>query len=85
MNCRACHGVDGEGGSGPQLNNPAFLTTASDGFLAATIVLGRTGTPMRSMVHGQEGLAQIQPREVQDLIAFMRLWEWPTSGRRPRP
>ena len=24
-NCRGCHGLDGEGGIGPRLNNPAFL------------------------------------------------------------
>ncbi|RMD84218.1 MAG: hypothetical protein D6815_04670, partial [Candidatus Dadabacteria bacterium] len=50
--CRSCHGPNGEGGSGPQLANPSFLEAASDGFLAATIVLGREGTPMRSMVRG---------------------------------
>ncbi len=63
-NCAACHGADGEGASGPQLNNPAFLRTASDGFLAATIVLGRGGTAMQPMVHGGEGLGQIAPENV---------------------
>lgn len=83
-NCGSCHGLDGEGSSGPQLNNPTFLRSASDGFLIATIVLGRTGTPMRSMVHGQEGLAQIDPRQVQDIVAYMRQWEFPARWRKPR-
>ena len=83
-NCGSCHGYDGEGASGPQLNNPTFLRSASDGFLAATMVLGRSGTPMRSMVHGQQGLGQIPPDQVQDVIAFMRLWEGRGGWHRPR-
>ena len=83
-NCVSCHGDDGEGASGPQLHNPTFLRTASDGFLTATIVLGRTGTPMRSMIHGQEGLGQIEPQQVQDLIAYMRLWDYPEVWAKPR-
>ena len=82
--CASCHGRDGEGASGPQLNNETFLRTASDGFLAATIALGRTGTPMRSMLHGQDGIDQIAPKNVQDIIAYMRLWDVPQPWRRPR-
>ncbi len=83
-NCSSCHGVEGEGGSGPQLNNPTFLESASDGFIAATMVTGRSGTPMRSMVHGQEGLAQISPERIQDIIAYMRLWDFPQTWLRSR-
>ena len=39
---------------------------------------------MRSMVHGQQGLGQIAPERVQDVIAFMRLWEAPQIWRKPR-
>jgi mono/diheme cytochrome c family protein len=82
--CGACHGSDGEGTAGPQLNNAAFLRTASDGFLAATITIGRTGTAMQPMVHGQEGLGQIPPENVADIIAYMRLWEFPVTWRKSR-
>ncbi|MFQ5665961.1 MAG: c-type cytochrome [Candidatus Binatia bacterium] len=82
--CASCHGQDGEGASGPQLNNPAFLRTASDGFLTATITLGRRGTPMQPMVRGQEGLGQIRPRNVADIIAYMRLWAFPQTWRKTR-
>lgn len=82
--CAACHGVEGEGASGPQLNNPSFLSSASDGYLAATMVLGRTGTPMRSMVQGQEGLGQIEPREIQDVVSYIRLWDFQQTWTRPR-
>lgn len=79
--CAACHGATGEGASGPQLNNEALLQAASNGFLTATIILGRDGTPMKPMVHGQEGLGQVPPENVQDLVAYIREWE---GGVRPR-
>lgn len=82
--CSSCHGVDGEGASGPQLNNPTFLLSASNGFLAATMALGRTGTPMQSMVHGQEGIGQIDPDRVADVIAFIRTWELRDAPRKQR-
>jgi mono/diheme cytochrome c family protein len=82
--CAACHGPNGEGASAPQLNNPAFLRIASDGFLAATIVLGRDGTPMESMVRTSQGLGDIDPDHVPDLIAFMRRWEEPSKWRESR-
>lgn len=79
--CAACHGGVGEGASGPQLNNPAFLDVASDGFLAGTIVLGRTGTPMQSMVRGHAGLGQLAPDQVADVVAFLRGWQSERSWR----
>ena len=83
-NCASCHGVDGEGTSGPQLNNPALLRTASDGYLAATIVLGRSGTAMLPMVAGHEGLGQIAPDKVRDVIAYMRQWDYDATWRKTR-
>lgn len=83
-NCASCHGREGEGASGPQLNNPTFLRTASDGLLLSTIILGRSGTPMQSMVKGQEGLAQIPPDQVQDVISYLRLWDFEQDWIKPR-
>lgn len=83
--CSSCHGRDGEGASGPQLNNAVFLESASDGFLAATMVLGRSGTAMRSMLHGQEGLGQVSAADVDDIVAFLRTWSHPSTWRRSRP
>ncbi len=82
--CAGCHGPDGEGASGPQLNNPNFLAAVSDGFLAATLAMGRTETPMRAMLHGAEGIGQIPPKNVMDVVAFIRLWEGDTD-RKSRP
>ncbi len=83
-NCISCHGDNAEGRSGPQLNNPMLLQSASDGFYAATIMVGRSGTPMRSMIHGQEGLAQISRTQVQDIISYLRLWDNPGAKHQPR-
>ncbi len=82
--CAGCHGPDGEGASAPQLNNPTFLRTASDGYLAATIVLGRTHTAMQPMVLGGQGIGQIPPENVRDIVAFLRKWETTPGRRRPR-
>jgi mono/diheme cytochrome c family protein len=75
--CASCHGYDGEGASGPQLRNPTFL--------AATIALGRDGTAMLPMVHGFQGVGQLDPDHVQDIIAHLREWERDQDWSANRP
>lgn len=70
--CASCHGEHGEGTIGPAIRNPAFLSAASDGFLRATIVLGRDGTEMRSMGHRGTGIVEMKAEEIDDLIAYLR-------------
>lgn len=70
--CVSCHGTQGEGTVGPAIRNPAFLNAASDGFLRATIVLGRDGTEMRSMSHRGSGIVELKAAEIDDLIAYLR-------------
>jgi mono/diheme cytochrome c family protein len=70
--CVSCHGTQGEGTVGPAIRNPAFLHAASDGFLRATIVLGRDGTEMRSMSHRGSGIVELKAAEIDDLIAYLR-------------
>jgi mono/diheme cytochrome c family protein len=77
--CASCHGEDAEGGVGPQLNNPVFLRGASDAMLGEWISHGKTGTPMRGFVKGSQGTVEFSPRQVDDLVAFVRSLE-----RRPR-
>ncbi len=74
-NCAGCHGVHGEGASGPALSNPNFLKYASDGFLMATMALGRTGTEMRPVKRGPQSIAELTGDEINDLVAYLRLWE----------
>jgi mono/diheme cytochrome c family protein len=82
--CGSCHGSRGEGLSAPQLNNPVFLDVASDGYIAATMVLGRSGTPMRSMVHGRQGIGQLPPDRIEDVVAYIRQWGRGGEWEQPR-
>jgi len=79
--CAPCHGSDGTEVRTSQLSNPAFLRSASDGFLTATIVLGREGTDMSAQVTTEEHL--IEPEQIADVIAFLRQWEQPSAWRTP--
>jgi mono/diheme cytochrome c family protein len=73
--CASCHGDSAEGGVGPQLNNPVFLQSASDGMLREWIAYGKTGTAMRGFLKGQQGTAELKPRQIDDLVAYLRSLE----------
>ena len=82
-NCSGCHGINGkteESQQGklsawaPELNNKQFLDSATDGFLQATIINGRQGTSMRSFGLYSNGLVDLTPDEVDDLVAYIRSW-----------
>ncbi len=78
MACASCHGKEAVGGSAPQLANSVFLDSASDAFLATTISYGRAGTAMRGFlrhskgVRGAAGVVDMRPREILDVIAYVR-------------
>jgi len=80
--CASCHGVHGEGGKGtgvtfsrkrdlpiiaPALNNPGFLTAASDAMIRHTLLYGRDGTPMRSFL--VQGLTET---DIDNLVSHVR-------------
>ncbi|MFC2102199.1 c-type cytochrome [Bacteroidota bacterium] len=73
--CAACHGTHGTGLKAPSLNDQVFLNAATNGFLLATITLGREGTEMPvwgdSTAHHQALTAQ----QRKDLVAFIRSWQ----------
>lgn len=93
-NCAACHGENGQGGAGtgvtfsrprdlpimaPALNNPGFLTAASDGMIKATLMEGRKGTPMVSFL--KKGLTE---KDIDDVVAYVRSFEQhPTAWKPP--
>lgn len=88
QNCVACHGVNGKGGYAPELNNPEFLRSASDGFLIATIARGRKGTPMRPFGPGPASLANLGQAELRAILGYLRSWERPDAvpqSDRPTP
>jgi len=73
--CSGCHGVNGEGTKGPALNNQEFLNAASNGFLVATITLGRPGTAMPSWGQPSPDRSPLSQTERLDLVAFIRVWQ----------
>ena len=70
--CAECHGKSGEGQKAPALNNQEFLSAASNGYLLATITLGRAGTAMPSWGYGNEQYPMLSGKERIDLVAFLR-------------
>ncbi|TBR25583.1 c-type cytochrome [bacterium] len=81
QNCAACHGVDGKGvkdargGYAPSLNNPEFLAAADDGFLQATIAIGRPNTGMRPFSKSAGGVAELSAADIRRIVAYIRSWE----------
>jgi cytochrome c oxidase cbb3-type subunit 3 len=73
--CATCHGPRGDGyvsgGTGTAIGKAGFLTKASDGFIRATIVEGRSNTRMRGF-RGEAALANLSDREIDDVIAYLR-------------
>lgn len=74
--CVGCHGDRGEGASGPALSNSNFLRYASDGFLMATMALGRRGTEMRPVKRSPQSILGLTSDEVNDVVAYLRSWEF---------
>lgn len=73
--CSGCHGTGAEGGVGPQLNNPVFLKTATDAMLYEWIAGGKTGTPMRSFLKGDQGMVELNPQQIKDVVSYLRSLE----------
>jgi mono/diheme cytochrome c family protein len=73
--CSECHGYRGEGLRAPALNIQEFLNAATNGFLLATISLGRTGTAMPSWGRGSEKYPQLTARDRIDIVAHIRTWQ----------
>jgi len=73
--CAECHGPSGEGLKAPALNNQEFLSAASNGYLMATVTLGRKGTAMPSWGYGQEGYPALTSTERQNVVAYLRSWQ----------
>jgi len=74
-NCAECHGKDGEGLKAPALNNQEFLSAASNGYIMATISIGREGTKMPSWGHGTSGYPALTSAQRKDLVSWIRSWQ----------
>ena len=73
LNCASCHGVDGEGGSGPALNSQQFLTSATDGQIDGLIAVGVPGTPMGA--YSLDFGGPLTSEQIEAITAFLRSWE----------
>lgn len=77
--CAVCHGNSGEGVSAVSLNNPEFLSVASDGQIRWAISKGRRGTPMVAFEQ------QLPAGAIDDLVSLIRSWEQDAPVRLVRP
>jgi mono/diheme cytochrome c family protein len=64
--CAACH----LSGLAPDVFNPTFQKTATDGFVFSTILQGRKNTPMSGFFAPSGG--GFGPEEISDLTAYIR-------------
>jgi mono/diheme cytochrome c family protein len=67
-NCAACHGPQGEGGTGKSFQHSAFINNQSDTQLLDLVLAGRPGTAMA----GFQG--RVTEAEIKNIIALIRLW-----------
>lgn len=73
--CAHCHGDGGRGIRAPALNNQEFLSASSNGYLTATISIGRHGSRMPSWGRDSEEYLSLTAGQRQDLTAFIRAWQ----------
>jgi len=73
--CAECHGKSGEGVKAPALNNQEFLSASSNGYLLATITVGRSGTAMPSWGYGDKEHPQLTGKDRLDLVAHIRSFQ----------
>jgi len=71
--CALCHGKDATGyaaDNAPSLVSRTFLESASNGFVAHAIRMGRPGTPMAAYAKRRGG--PLEEAEVQAIVGFLR-------------
>jgi mono/diheme cytochrome c family protein len=73
--CSRCHGENGQGTRAPALNNQEFLSAATNGYLVATVSLGRQGTRMPSWGRGSDEYTALNSGQRKDLVAYIRSWQ----------
>jgi len=73
--CAECHGPNGEGIKAPALNNQEFLNSAGNGYILATMSLGRRETAMPSWGRGDEKHIKLSLQERLDITAEIRQWQ----------
>jgi cytochrome c oxidase cbb3-type subunit 3 len=70
--CGGCHGMQGQGGEGPALNNKVLLETATDTYLFETIGRGRRGTVMAGFLEASPVRPALARSDIEAVIAYLR-------------
>jgi cytochrome c len=70
--CAGCHGANGEGKIGPALGNSGFLNAATTEYIAATVLRGRSGTPMPRFGRDSAAYPRLTAQDALDITAFIR-------------
>ncbi|MBM4386653.1 MAG: c-type cytochrome [Deltaproteobacteria bacterium] len=70
--CSGCHGNKGEGIQAPALANPVFQESATDGYIKATIELGRHGTAMKGFSGDSLSFSSLTEKEIGEGVVFIR-------------
>ena len=67
--------MEGRGPKAPALNNQEFLNGATNGYVFATVSLGRSGTDMPSWGKGSDRHAALDLEARQDVVTYIRNWQ----------
>ena len=70
--CGGCHGMQGQGGEGPALNNKVLLESATDTYLVETITRGRRGTVMAGFSEPSPVRAALAPGDIHAVVSYLR-------------
>ncbi len=73
LNCSSCHGLNGEGGSGPALNSKQFLQAAGDEQIETFIAVGVPGTQMSA--YSQDFAGPFTSEQIRAVTVYLRSWE----------
>ncbi len=73
--CAGCHGMKGEGGEGPALNNPVLLSNATDTYFVETVSRGRRGTAMVGFLEPSTVHGTLSSGEIESVVSYLRSWE----------
>jgi len=78
-NCAQCHGVTGEGGKGPPLNDQNRLGFFNNDYYYRCIYLGNTGEEHKGTIMPAWGVNKLLPAPINDninlLVHWIRMWQ----------
>lgn len=78
--CYTCHGRTGAGyqetANGTGIGRKAFLSTVSNGYVRYLVKHGKSQTQMRPFAGAKVSVAALNPREIDDVIGYLRSQAW---------